>query len=43
MNLLKLKIKSKLKQLFCNHKWVHEFWTHGIIKICTKCGKVKSL
>ena len=29
MNLLKLKIKSKLKQLFCNHKWTHEFWTHG--------------
>ena len=36
--------KSKwFKQLFCKHDWVYDYWTYGIIKICKKCGKVKSM
>lgn len=37
------RLKLWWKQLFCKHKWSHECWTHGIIKTCVKCGKVKSL
>lgn len=37
------RFKLWCKQLFCNHNWRHECWTNGIIKTCTKCGKVKSL
>ena len=37
------RLKLWWKQLFCQHKWRSEYWTHGIIKTCIKCGKVKSL
>lgn len=37
------RLKLWWKQLFCKHKWRSECWTHGIIKTCIKCGKVKSL
>ena len=37
------KLKLWWKQLFCKHKWGYEYWTHGIIKTCAKCGKIKKV
>lgn len=37
------KIKEYFKQLFCRHDWAYEYWTHGIIRTCKKCGKVKRM
>lgn len=37
------KLKEYFKQLFCRHDWAYEYWTHGIIRTCKKCGKVKRM
>lgn len=36
-------IKKWLKELFCKHDWGYEYWTHGIIRTCRNCGKVKRM
>ena len=36
-------IKKWFKQLFCKHNWNYEYYTNGIVKTCSKCGKVKKL